>query len=161
MKAKWFSTILIVVMLVIAIVPVAGASGAGFGDESFVPKEDNLSHPLGDQQAILHKEALEAKLNGKATGKTYEVARGQFVELERTGEDSIWTVLGQFNDFAHNTIPEPDRSVDNSTIWAPDFSEAYFENLLFSEEPGAVSMRNFYIELKPYGTSGKYRLRVD
>ena len=46
----------------------------------------------------------------------------------------------------HNQIPQPDRSVDNTTIWTPDFSKSYFENLLFSEAPGAVSMRNFYIE---------------
>ncbi len=158
MKAKWFSTFLVVVMLVIAIVPVAGAApGVGFGDENFVPKEDNLSHPLGDQQAALRKEALEAKLLGKTSGKTHEVARGQFVELERTGEDSIWTVLGEFSDLAHNTIPEPDRSVDNSTIWAPDFSQPYFENLLFSEAPGAVSMRNFYIEQ----SSNRYAVNGD
>jgi immune inhibitor A len=36
--------------------------------------------------------------------------------------------------------------VDNSTIWEPDFSQEYFEELLFSEEPGAISMRNFYTE---------------
>ena len=46
----------------------------------------------------------------------------------------------------HNQIPQPDRSVDNTTIWTPDFSPSYYENLLFSEAPGAVSMRNFYIE---------------
>ncbi len=41
---------------------------------------------------------------------------------------------------------QPNRTVDNTTIWAPDFSQAYYENMLFSEVPGAVSMRNFYIE---------------
>ena len=45
-----------------------------------------------------------------------------------------------------NQIPEPDRTVDNTTIWTPDFTPDYYENLLFSEAPGAVSMRNFYIE---------------
>ncbi len=46
----------------------------------------------------------------------------------------------------NNEIPEPDRSVDNSTIWAPDFDQSYYENMLFNADPGVVSMRNFYIE---------------
>jgi immune inhibitor A len=134
---------------VTAMVPSAGASPASVSqdDQDFVPKEDNLHHPLGDQQAALKQMAIDAKLNGKAHGKTHEVARGQFVELERTGEDSIWTVLGEFSDLAYNTIPEPDRTVDNSTIWTSDFSRDHYLDLLFSEEAGATSMRNFYIEL--------------
>ena len=57
----------------------------------------------------------------------------------------------------HNQIPAPNRSVDNSTIWAPDFSKSYFENLLFSEAKGVSSMRNFYIEnsSNKYAVNGK------
>jgi immune inhibitor A len=84
--------------------------------------------------------------------------KGKYVELERESEDLIFTVLGQFGTQVHpalggqpgplrNEIPEPDRTVDNTTIWAPDFSKPYFEKLLFSEKPGDVSMRNFYIEV--------------
>ena len=47
--------------------------------------------------------------------------------------------------------------MDNTTIWAPDFSQAYYENLLFSEAPGAVSMRNFYIEQ----SSNRYTVNGD
>ena len=46
----------------------------------------------------------------------------------------------------------PNRAVDNTTIWAPDFGKSYYENLLFSEEQGVSSMRNFYIE----NSSGAY-----
>jgi immune inhibitor A len=155
MKAKWFSTLLIVVMLMMAVVPAAGATKALSTERN--PKNDNLPHPLGQLQAELRKKGFEEKLHGKTKGKTHEVARGQFVELERTGEDSIWTVLGEFSDLAHNQIPEPDRSVDNSTIWAPDFSEAHFEKLLFSEESDVISMRNFYIEL----SSNRYTVNGD
>ena len=124
--------------------------------------KDNLDHPLGTKQAELRAKGLEMKLTGKLpkSTKVAKVAKGQFAELAREGEDSIWTVLGEFgpNDHPapvlysgepgplHNEIPEPDRSVDNTTIWAPDFNRAYYEKLLFSEEPGAVSMRNFYLE---------------
>jgi immune inhibitor A len=157
MKAKWFSTFLIVMMLVIAMVPAAGAASDRSTDPNSAAKQDNLPHPKGEEQAALRAIALEAKLLGKTNGNTHEVARGQFVELAREGEDSIWTVLGEFNDLAHNTIPEPDRNVDNSTIWTEDFSETHFEDLLFSEASGAISMRNFYIEL----SSNRYTVNGD
>jgi len=157
MKAKWFNVFVITVMLAIAIVPVVGAAPAGAQGDGNSAKLDNIPFPRGQQQAALRSLALQAKLLGKTTGSIHEVADGQFAELERTGEDSIWTVLGEFNDLAHNTIPEPDRSVDNTTIWTSDFSEPYFEDLLFSEAPGAVSMRNFYIEL----SSNRYTVNGD
>ncbi|MEP7702527.1 immune inhibitor A domain-containing protein [Paraglaciecola sp. 25GB23A] len=121
---------------------------------------DNPGHPLGDKQNALKLKALQAKLKGKTSGPVKEVAKGQFVELEREGEDSIWTVVAQFGPTTspygilqsnvpgplRNQIPEPDRSVDNTTIWAPDFTPEYYEQLLFSDAPGAISMRNFYLE---------------
>jgi immune inhibitor A len=124
-------------------------------------KSDNLDHPLGTKQGELHARALEKVMAGDVTAsgpnKVVKLAKGQYVELAREGEDTIWTVLGQFGTQVnptyggtpgplHNQIPEPDRSVDNTNIWAPDFSKAYYEDLLFSEAPGDVSMRNFYIE---------------
>jgi immune inhibitor A len=105
-----------------------------------------IPHTAGQQPRAKRQQALEANLYGKAFGRTGEVARDQFVELERLGEDLIWTVLGEFNDFPHNNIAVPDRSVDNTTIWTPDFGREHYLNLLFSEAPGAVSMRNYYIE---------------
>ena len=157
MKAKWFSTYLVVVMLVIAMVPVAGAAPSGSNDPGTVIKQDNIPSPKSEEQAALREMGLEAKLLGKTHGKTHEVAKGQFVELAREGEDSIWTVLGEFSDLAYNTIPEPDRSEDNSTIWTEDFNEAHFEDLLFSEASGAISMRNFYTEL----SSNRYTVNGD
>src|SRR5690349_24364579 len=147
MKAKWFSTLLIVMMLVVAIVPAVGAAPRAAED---VPIDlgantDNPSHPLGDKQIAQRAKGFEAKVNGKTNGPVAEVARGQFVELAREGEDSIWTVIADFGPAdhpapilfsgvpgpVHNQIPAPNRSVDNTTIWTSDFSEAYYENLLF------------------------------
>ena len=106
---------------------------------------------------MLVAKGLDAKLHGKFTEKVHQVANGQYVELAREGEDKIWSVLGEFGNAIvqpqggtpgplHNQIPQPDRTVDNTTIWAPDFTQAYYENMLFSGAAGAVSMRNFYIE---------------
>ena len=164
MKAAYFRTVLILALLLVAIVPIAGAASGNSQDipagiPPYGANTDNPSHPLGDRQTELRERALASQVNGKTDGPVAEVAKGQFVELEREGEDSIWTVIGEFGPLdspfgilqsgipgpLHNEIPEPDRSVDNTTIWSPDFTEAYYENLLFSEAPGAISMRNFYI----------------
>jgi immune inhibitor A len=159
MKAKWFSSFLILVMLLVAFAPVAGAAPAsnGIDDPTLAPKEDNRPDPLTTQQLELKEQALEAKLNGKAKGKIHEVAKGQYVQLEREGEGAIWTVLGEFPDLKHNTMPRPDRAVNNTTIWVDDFSREYFLNLLFNDTPGANSMRNFYVEQ----SSGRYAVYGD
>jgi immune inhibitor A len=142
---------------------VAGtAPSSAAADPASVRGTDNLDHPLGVEQASLRATALEQKLNGKVAkdAKVVKVAKGQYVELAREDEDSIWTVLGEFGPLdhpapilfsgvpgpVHNAIPEPDRSVDNTTIWTDDFDKEHYENMLFSEAKGAVSMRNFYIE---------------
>jgi immune inhibitor A len=130
---------------------------------------DNFKHPLGEKQKALKEKAKEAQLLGKTSGKTHEVAKGQYVELEREGEDLIWTVTGEFGDTPswhagesnglgpqHNQIPEPDRDVDNTQRWVPDFNRDHFMQLLFDDEEGANSLRNFYIEQSSnrYSVSG-------
>jgi immune inhibitor A len=151
----------------------AGAeTGVVPGEEVFNAEGvDNYSHPLGNEQAALHAKAVEAVLQGKANGPTHQVAKGQYVELEREGEDLIWTVMAEFGDEMswhpllqspvpgpqHNQIPEPDRTVDNTTIWVPDFNRDYYMDVLFSDEPGAVSMRNYYIEQ----SSNRYAVNGD
>ncbi len=165
MHRKVFAILSIIVLLtsLLTIAPVAASSSAalagsgGRDDPGFAPKEDNLPDPLSTNQAGLKKQALEAKLNGKAYGKTYEVARGQYVELAREGEGALWTVLGEFSDFPHNSIAPRDRTVDNTTIWVPDFNRDYYMNLLFNDAPGANSMRNFYIEQ----SSNRYTVHGD
>lgn len=126
-------------------------------DPVFVQKEDNRPDPLTTKQLELKQQALEAKLNGKAYGKTHEVARGQYVELAREGEGALWTVLGEFADLKHNQIPEPDRTINNTTMWVEDFSRDYIYNMLFDETTGANSMRNFYIEQ----SSNRYTVHGD
>jgi len=163
MKARWFRTFLIVVMLAIAIVPAAGAapSTAPAYDEG-VPVEgansDNPGHELANAQAALKQQALEAKLNGKTNGNTHEVAKGQYVELAREDTDRVFVIIAEFGntrhasfcDFGqvcafpadgsaltyngpvHNSIPEPDRSVDNSTLWQSDYNKAHYEDMYFN-----------------------------
>ncbi len=84
---------------------------ASDGEPGLSTKIDNRTDPLTEEQTELKAKAMDSVLNGKATtdGKTLEVAKGQFVELAREGEDPVWTVLGEFGDFPHNSIAEPDR----------------------------------------------------
>jgi immune inhibitor A len=138
----------------------------------------DLPNPLADKNRALRAKGLQMQVEGKvsANASVAKVGEDQFVELEREGEDSIWTVIGEFGSGVaththggtpvvhtgpagplHNEIAEPDRSVDNTTIWTDDFSEAHYEDLLFSEEPGAVSMRNYYIEQ----SSNRYAVNGD
>ncbi|MET0533259.1 MAG: immune inhibitor A domain-containing protein [Steroidobacter sp.] len=136
---------------------------------------DDVPHPAGDRRREMRKQGMEEKVRGEASGQSsgrvHRIGKGKYkgryVELKREKEDLIFTVLGEFGTQIHprfgglpgplhNQIPQPDRTVDNTTIWAPDFSKAYFEELLFSEKPGAISMRNFYVELSSnrYTVSG-------
>ena len=71
--------------------PTSGGQSAQPPDEvpNLAGHHDNPSHPLGDAQRARRQRGLQAKLNGKTNGKTHQVARGQFVELAREGEDSI------------------------------------------------------------------------
>lgn len=174
MKAKLFSMSLVVIMLVVAIVPAVGAAPQTppVGELLMIGSPvDDAPHPLGTMQRTARQEALEAQAHGSANGSIYRLKHGKYVELEREGEDSIWTVIAEFGAAdhpapilfsgvpgpLHNQIPQPDRSVDNTTIWTADFSESYFEKLLFSEAPGAISMRKYYIEQ----SSNRYAVNGD
>jgi immune inhibitor A len=160
MKRKLLAvlTILIVVGMLpgTALASPARSDGVN-GSPAYAPKPDNLPDPLTTAQLELKEKALEAKLNGKAYGKVGEVARGQYVELAREGEGAIWTVLGQFADLAHNGFTQPDRTVDNTNYWVPDFSRQHYLDMFFNSAPGANSMRNFYIEQ----SSGRYTVYGD
>jgi immune inhibitor A len=135
----------VVVSLPANAAPAAG-NLIGFDGHHKGGQIDDRPDPLTNQQRALSQKAKIAKLKGKAYGRIHQVARGQFVELERQGEDLIWTVLGEFNDYPHNSITEPNRNVDNTTIWREDFNRDYYMDMLFAEGPGVNSMRNYFIE---------------
>ena len=145
MKGKLLATFVVFVVLLVSVVPAVFSAPVEQGEPDLAAKPDNRMDPLTAGQRENLQKALTAVLAGKADPKAgaYKVAKGQYVELEREGEDPVWTVLGEFSDFPHNSIAEPDRSVDNTTIWT-DFSRDYYLDMLFAE--GANSMREFYIE---------------
>jgi immune inhibitor A len=136
------------------------------GDANAAAKADNLSHPLGEKQAALKQKDQAMVIPGEATpkcdDKVVKVAKGQYVELAFEGADQILTLVGEFGDQVnaayggdpgplHNQIPQPDRSVDNTTIWTSDFSRDYYENMLFNRNH-VPSMANWYLKQ----SSGRY-----
>jgi immune inhibitor A len=101
------------------------------------------------------------------------VREDQYVELARDTTDRIFVVLAEFGNERHedypdedtdpkipgperfdgplhNEIPEPDRTVDNTTIWQPDYSADHFRQLYFGDT--GQSVRSYYEKQ----SSGRY-----
>ncbi len=142
---------------------------------------DNIQTPQSERQDALRQAGLQQQLDGTipADSKVAKVAKGQYVELGREGEDAIFSVLAEFGTqqathvhFAapapptahgglpgplHNSIPKPDRTRDNTTIWTANFDRQHYLDLLFKEGAGVTSMRQFYIEQ----SSNRYAVNGD
>jgi immune inhibitor A len=97
-----------------------------------------------------------------AQGKVAKLGKGQTVQLEREGTDRIFTVIVEFGDKQytggagttappgtftgppkdqstkdvtgplHNEIPEPDRKLDNSTLWQADYNRDHYQDMYFN-----------------------------
>src|SRR5512133_2172438 len=108
MKAKWFNLLLITTILAIAVVPSALAAPKPPAEDlgpMIASSEDDAPHPLGTEQREAKQVAIEAKLHGKSDGDrnehTHRVDRRHYVELDRLGEDKIWTILAEFGNTIH------------------------------------------------------------
>jgi immune inhibitor A len=118
-------------------------------------RSDNHKGPLSDRQEARRKAAQRLILSGKASpNEDGVVALGddKYYQAALTGEGQVFTILSQFGSEAkgklgtvpgplHNEIPEPDRSVDNSTHWNDDFDTAYYQDLFFGD---GESFADFY-----------------
>jgi immune inhibitor A len=101
--------------------------------------------------------------------------KDQYVELSNERTDKIFGILAEFGnerhpDFPdkdmdpswpgptkfdgplHNEIPAPNRAVDNSTYWEPDFNAEHYRNLYFGTDKGDESLKQYY-EVQ---SSGRY-----
>ncbi|WP_260193301.1 immune inhibitor A [Actinophytocola gossypii] len=136
----------------------------------------------GEREAIKRGDSTVVKMGtkpGPETGK--RGANGtvdQYVELAREKTDNIFVVLAEFGDQrhpdypdqdtdpntpgpvsfdgpTHNEIPEPDRSVDNSTIWQENYDRQHYQDLYFSDDPNVDSLANYYEKQ----SSGRYSVQ--
>jgi immune inhibitor A len=162
-------------LLIIGLTVTALAAGAASPVSAKSPSSEprfaphDLPNPLAEKQAALKASAQADVISGekkpKGKNKVVKVAKGQYVELAFEGEDQILTLLAEFGSGVathhgghpgpagplHNQIPQPNRSLDNSTLWAPDFNKAHYENLLYNKNL-RPSMANYYLE----ASSGSY-----
>ena len=91
----------------------------------------------------------------------------QYVELSREKTDRIFVILAEFGNERHpsypdqdtdpdtagptrfdgplhNEIPQPNRAVDNSTVWQADYNADYYRKLYFGTNPGDESLKQYY-----------------
>ncbi len=110
--------------------------------------------------------SLVAKLGQAGQGNTNNRKSGkdQYVELAREKTDRIFVILVEFGDQRspnypdqdtdpdtpgpvrfdgplHNQIPQPNRAVDNSTVWQADYNRQHFQDLYFGT---GESLKNYY-----------------
>ncbi|MET0740479.1 MAG: immune inhibitor A domain-containing protein, partial [Candidatus Nanopelagicales bacterium] len=112
---------------------------------------------VGEAEAAAAGAAAEGELEGRAAKENASGKVDQYVELSNERTDQVFTLLVEFGNERHpdypdkdlneavagpqtfdgplhNQIPEPDRKVDNSTAWQPDFSREYFDGLYFGTD---------------------------
>jgi len=132
-------------------------SGRGKSDDRRI-FNDNRDGPLSKQERKDRVLALEKVLRGKvrAGAKVVRLGKRRYVELEREKTDKIFVVIVEFGNTRHsaypdalpdgtpasnaqtfegplhNSIPKPNRRVDNSTLWQADYSKQHYEDMYFN-----------------------------
>ena len=160
----------------------AAMAGKNHGDNlpgPFTKRQEQLK-----REALHQVLAGDRTLKKQDGSRVVKLGEGKYVELAREKTDKIFTILVEFGDKVddttmydpdgdgpeepvvkyggdpgprHNTIPEPDRSKDNSTAWQKDYDQKHFQNMYFGtgkDESGKPvhSMKTYYEKT----SSGRY-----
>ncbi|MGH3447427.1 MAG: immune inhibitor A domain-containing protein [Nocardioidaceae bacterium] len=146
-------------------------------------KRDDRAAPMISKQRALQKKAAQLVAEGKRKVRhqggsdAVRVAPGQWAQYGVQDSDQILTFLVDFGEGTeyssptgntcdagpagpvHNNIPEPDRSVDNTTYWVDDFSREHYLDMFFNGLPSqnGESFRDFYEQQ----SSGRYSINGD
>uniref|UniRef100_UPI00374E03DB immune inhibitor A domain-containing protein n=1 Tax=Streptomyces chisholmiae TaxID=3075540 RepID=UPI00374E03DB len=140
-------------------------------DLRFNAAEHELENPLAEKRDARRQQAYQQLISGESDATTLagsevvELSEGEFVEVATTGTDKIFTVLVEFGDQVDpvyggdpgplaNEIAEPDREVDNSTIWQEDFDRQYYEDIYYSDDPDVPSVKQYFEQQ----SSGRYSI---
>ena len=97
--------------------------------------------------------AADLVARGKARADRHgrvRLGNGRYVQHALESTQHMTVALIDFSDRKHGNMPEPDRSVDNSTYWSPDVSPQHYKDMLFAPggaSYGLPSMHDFYLEL--------------
>lgn len=123
----------------------AGKTGQGNGHVVNLPR-------FVQKQEQERRLAADLVAQGKAVpdaGGVVTLKNGKRVRYRQQGEEYLTVALVDFADLKHGNIPQPDRTVDNSTYWPGDVSPQHYRDMLFSDggaSYGYPSMRDFYKE---------------
>ncbi|MFC4108953.1 immune inhibitor A domain-containing protein [Micromonospora zhanjiangensis] len=105
--------------------------------------------------------------NARTLAAGTKATQDQYVELAREKTDHIFVILTDFGNERHpnypdqdtdprtegptvfdgplnNQIPQPNRAVDNSTVWQPDYSADYYRKLYFGTGKDTESVKTYY-----------------
>jgi immune inhibitor A len=111
--------------------------------------------PLPPFVAKREKERLGAAdrvARGQATPTAdglVQLKDGRLVRYRLEGTEYLTAALVDFSDLQHGNIPQPNRSIDNSTYWSADVSPQHYEDMLFAPggaSYGLPSMHDFYLQ---------------
>ncbi|WP_146362317.1 immune inhibitor A domain-containing protein [Arthrobacter yangruifuii] len=154
-------------------VPLTGQVSSAPGADGNAAKADDRSDPAADERRQLNQQGIEKVIRGEAPvqtrggSKAVQVAPGQWAEYGLEDSDQILSFLIDFGDQVdprfpnapagpeHNSIPQPDRAVDNSTYWEPEFDRQHYLDMFFN--PQGESLKTLYEEM----SSGRYTVDGD
>ncbi|MGZ8779048.1 MAG: immune inhibitor A domain-containing protein [Thermoanaerobaculia bacterium] len=124
-------------------------------DEDGEPRligSDNFPSPKANEKARLRREAVNQQIaSAKKSGRTHQVARGQYVDFPVERTDRVFVMLVEFGTQGgyisspsspglsqtpgplHNTIAEPNRETNNTTIWQPDYDREHYVDMYFNQ----------------------------
>jgi immune inhibitor A len=115
---------------------------------------DNFPSPDALEKDERRREAVRQQLkSGRKPARTQEVARGQYVDFPIQRTDRVFVMLVEYGEQAgfitgvtetnpqlsaapgplHNTIAEPNRSINNTTIWQADYNREHYVNMYFTQ----------------------------
>ncbi len=115
---------------------------------------DNFFSPNANAKAELRRQAVSQRIATRQNqgGKTHEVARGQYVDFPVERTDRIFVMLVEYGTQGgfigsnpavpglsqipgplHNTIAQPNRETNNTTIWQADYNREHYVDMYFNK----------------------------
>jgi immune inhibitor A len=133
-------------------------------------REEAITSVLnGEATPVQRGDSTVVKLGGEVArgARDQGTKPAEYVEVSRQSTDRVFVILAEFGNQRHpsypdqdtdpdtpgpalfdgplrNEIPEPDHTVDNSTVWQSDYNRAHFENMYFGEGQGVESLKTYY-----------------
>jgi immune inhibitor A len=113
---------------------------------------DNFPSPKAEEKAEKRRAAVHEQIaKGMKGQKVHRVANGQYVDFPVDRTDRVFVMLVEFGTQGgyiaspsnpglsqapgplHNQIPQPNRDVNNFTIWQPDYNRDHYVDMYFNK----------------------------